>query len=541
MTAGRVFLRRVLERRPSPRAVVARHWPVVVAFVVAVAVRLPGVFHGLPFVRHPDEPVNYSIVQRMVGGHHLLPDFYTYPSLLYDLLAAVHGMVAVVGRVGGWWSVADLGLHPASRNGTTLVLHSGAWVVLRLTVVTITASGVGIAAWLATRLSGRRAAGLVAGLLAAVGGVALPSGFVLTPDGLAGTTAMAAIAVICVLADETDAARRRRLVPWVAVTVALAVSAKFNNAVLVAPALFALYRVHCAARPSRRDLLTLVGVGAAVFVVCNPALVLVPGDYVEGIRGVATHYRGGHPGYEGDALWAHLRFLRRGEAVAALLALGALPLLRRRSVQVLVGWVVLYVGVISLSYVYFERNLTPVTGSLAVLGGLGAMHLFQLVRRACSSGAAMAFRVPVLLVVALVTGVGAVQGVRRVDAVADMVRTQLHDDPEVAARWVSDTVPDGASVVAEQYVPWLDEARWSVTWVPFVARDDGPETALAEGVDVVLVTSTASGRFLADPSRYPDEVDAVEVIRDAACRTERYSEPGYWVEALFLQCTSTSP
>ena len=51
----------------------------------AAALRLVFLRWGLPYIYHPDEPINMVIVHRMIAASHLDPGFFQYPSLLYYL------------------------------------------------------------------------------------------------------------------------------------------------------------------------------------------------------------------------------------------------------------------------------------------------------------------------------------------------------------------------------------------------------------------------------------------------------------------------
>ena len=77
--------------------------------IVAFAVRVPAMRQGLPYIWHPDEPTNLIIGSNMVliGG---LPTTYSYPSLLFDLVAGVVWLrvhVFGVARTGAAMPVAS--------------------------------------------------------------------------------------------------------------------------------------------------------------------------------------------------------------------------------------------------------------------------------------------------------------------------------------------------------------------------------------------------------------------------------------------------
>ena len=73
----------------------------------ALAIRLVGINWGLPYLSHPDEPVNYGVFHAMVHDRTLNPHFFNYPSLFFDIQAFVHGItgsgpVPVMQSGGNW-------------------------------------------------------------------------------------------------------------------------------------------------------------------------------------------------------------------------------------------------------------------------------------------------------------------------------------------------------------------------------------------------------------------------------------------------------
>lgn len=84
-------------------------WHLVATAIVAVSLRLPAVFNGLPYVTHPDEPGNYRLAATMANEVTPLPHLYKYPSLSFDLQALAHSAVLAVERPIRGWDV-DRGL-----------------------------------------------------------------------------------------------------------------------------------------------------------------------------------------------------------------------------------------------------------------------------------------------------------------------------------------------------------------------------------------------------------------------------------------------
>src|SRR5882724_8075783 len=77
--------------------------------VLTLAFRIPSLRWGLPFLFHPDEPTNFSIVQRMLKQHDLNPHFFKYPSLFFYANALVELLnYGVCRALGVLHSLSDL-------------------------------------------------------------------------------------------------------------------------------------------------------------------------------------------------------------------------------------------------------------------------------------------------------------------------------------------------------------------------------------------------------------------------------------------------
>lgn len=499
---------------------------------LALVLRLPGVFNGLPYVRHPDEPVNYRIFHGMVANRSALPDFYDYPSLQYDVQALVHALVSGAGNLFGLWGSVDaLDLAPG-RPGANLALNSEPWVIARLVTLAISLLGVAIVVGLATRLSGSRRWGAVAGVFAAVSGVGIATGFLITPDALAGTLAIAVIAMAMRLHGPGAVAADRRWVVLTGVLFGLSVGAKYNNGVLAIAIVAAALLAPAASRPTVRQLAALTGIALGVFLLTTPAILFDLRGFLRGLDRVLDHYSTGHPGYEGNVPASNLRALWGSDAVAVVLAaVGAITLRRSRPAVLLGGWVLVYFGFTSIAKVHFDRNLTPLLGALAVLAALGAQQLWQLLRTPQPGVARPAAIAATLLVLAPTT-------VLRASERLDDMAYQLTDYQAAARSWLAVQIPAGSAVLTDYYTPWLEDGRYVRTDRYFVAQEPaGAIAAFATTYDAIIVTSSGSGRFLNDRSRYPEEAAVVDALRADACDTVRFDDGGgYWVEVHFQRC-----
>jgi hypothetical protein len=51
-----------------------------IIFLLSLSVRLLGVSHDLPFIYHPDEPINLNTTHAMIKNHSWNPHFFDYHS-----------------------------------------------------------------------------------------------------------------------------------------------------------------------------------------------------------------------------------------------------------------------------------------------------------------------------------------------------------------------------------------------------------------------------------------------------------------------------
>lgn len=503
------------------RGFIVRRWHLLATCALAALLRLPAVFNGLPYVAHPDEPTNYRVFHTMVENASALPHFYRYPSLLFDLQALTHGALVFVGRLFGVWSPSDLlGLNGDAGPGSHLVQSRPTWVVARLVIVAVSVAGAVLVAGVARRMTSSRVAGFVAGALASTSAISIASGSSITPDALAGTMAFAVIVMALqpVMGSLRDDVALRRWAITTGVILGLATAAKYNNAVLAVPIAAAIGLMPDRARFTWRHMGLVAGMGVVAFTLATPGLVFDTTKFVEDLGYELRHYSTGHDGAEGASFVTNLKFLWRSDAVAVVLAIVGLALRRSLAMMLLAVWPVTYLLVIGATEVRFARNLTPLLGCIAVLAAVGTYELAKLVRRR------HAFVIAAVCLAPLVV-------LSTID-LANNFRRDVTDHHGAARRWLEDHVDPGSRVLADYYTPWLNRNRWEVTSTPFAVE----QTDLRL-YGTIVITSTGSGRFLSERTKYGYQARRIEALRSSACRVDRYDDSfGFWIEVLVMSC-----
>ena len=276
--------------------------------MLAVAVRLVGLAADLPFMHHPDEPVNLQIIDGMISRSDPNPRFFKYPSLFLYLHAGLHLHGPLLGRIPGLAEHVPItqvmGVSYAPTAGAVL-LHRWVTVVLGTGVVLVSA------------LTARRVTtGLlpltVTGLLLALSPTLITYSRLITPDVPAAL--LVAVAVYA-------AVRVQQSGSWWAYAAAgfavgLAASTKYNAVLVAAPVIVAGLLGTRAALG-----LPLAGATAVVgFLATTPYAVLDHTEFLKGLQFERRHYASGHSGMEGGAVAYYAWHLVTWEGLLVLLA-----------------------------------------------------------------------------------------------------------------------------------------------------------------------------------------------------------------------------
>jgi 4-amino-4-deoxy-L-arabinose transferase-like glycosyltransferase len=142
-------------RMPASRA---EHAAIALILLFAAGMRLWHIDFGLPALNDPDEPVFIMTALDMLREGRLNPGWFGHPAtLLFYLLALVIVGVAGIGRAVGHWASTDAFVAAVFADPATIVLP------MRVMI-----AGFGVASVAMTWRIGRRIAGPVVGLIAAL-------------------------------------------------------------------------------------------------------------------------------------------------------------------------------------------------------------------------------------------------------------------------------------------------------------------------------------------------------------------------------------
>jgi hypothetical protein len=493
--------------------------------VVALALRLWGIDHGLPYVYNADE--NAHFVPRAIGmfGHSLNPDYFINPPAYTYLLH-----VAFWARWGAREAIGDaFAADPGS-----------AFTIARVLSAVLGAAAVGFLAWAGRRLWDLRV-GLVAGALLAVAFLPVHYGHLAVND-------VPALAPLCLsLVGIAGVYRHGRLLDYALAGAALGVAcATKYTAGIVVLCLVAAAATSSRPRTSPVRGLALAGVLAvAGFVVANPYAVLDWQGFRDGLdqQSEASSDGGGKLGLVGDSgLLYYLGTLTWGLGWVPVLAAAAgavwLAVRDRRLALVLVPAPLVFLLFMGIQDRFFARWLLPIYPLLCLLAAWAAVEGAQRIR---------AGRLwPVVAAGVLLCAQGLVFSIHN-----DVVLAR--DDTRALARaWMVDHIPEGDRVVIEPIAPdqWaMDTGRPSAAtgtgnrWIKWptsrfrgrvVKLEDFERTLRTSLLDryeragycYVVTGSTQYGRALTEPEQVPHAIRYYEELRERADVVYRVSPLG---------------
>ncbi len=552
-TAGR-FGRRV--SAGASRATAAIGWTgLILLAVLAVAafLRFKGVSWGLPYpYQNPDEKVVLARAFRIARGH-FNPEFFYYPSLLFNLIGTAI------------WAVSKV-----------YVPHGGASLISPVTYVTdptpyyligravVATCGV-VSVYLVYRLGKEafsRPVGLLAALFLAVEPLHVRYSHVAVTDVPA--TMFGLLALLLFL----RAARLRspRTLLWGALAAGLATGTKYNLGMLVVPGVIACWYVYrgqpadhrvraLAARAARRIALPML----LAFVVSTPYAVLDPRHFLGNFASQNKIVANGWLGFENvhNGYWYNLSVNLLGSLGIVLLVLGligiALALVRRtRADLILVPYVIVYYLYVSSWHALMDRYLLPIVPLLIVLAVRAC--LAPVARPALRRRAVVVALATVVLLGAIVLPARASINYSRSLSGTD-VRT-------VAKTWIERHLAPGTVIAMEPYgpplVPYFDlrfytDARlttpsYTIYKLPLpLPGTSNPRDRLRalvlHHVDYVVLSSQVDSRVMAARAVYPLQVAFYQEVarfgRIQATFTPRPGEQGPTITVYRLPASLT--
>jgi hypothetical protein len=478
---------------------VKRRWSiagVVTCCALTLAFRIPSLRWGLPFLFHPDEPTNFSIVQRMLKQHQLNPHFFRYPSLFFYANALVELINYGVCRLlGVLHSLSDMPELDVPIDGSGFTALPSAFFAARLFATACAVATVWIAYRIGRALSDDVRAGLLSALLVAVSPSVLRDSRWMAPDG---AVTLAATATVLASVNVLRLGRTRDYV-WASVLAGLTASLKYNGG-LVGVAVCAAAVLRDGRRVYRNPWFYAAPVIAiASFLLTSPFIALDFHEFLHDFMSERTHYATGHDGAEGHTLAFYCSYLFEWEGLSALLAVGAIVLgIVRRNARVIVLGVfcAVYFCFINLFKTRNGQTIVPMLPTLLVLGAWFSVEsLTFLAGRLERLKAPRAARVGLALLAVALLAYTPFSG--------SLLRTRLlmlKDNRELASNWVTEHIPEHSHIAIERYACYIDRKRYSLKATRGL---DALEPAwLRKHEDYLIFAGDSYNRYVLEPEQY---------------------------------------
>ena len=460
----------------------------------------------------------------MVSHHGSLlnPQLFIYPSLMFDVIAAMASVQKLVGL--GWIPGAGITVENEAIARTT---DPHLYIAVRLVTVVLSI-GTCVVVWGLCYLVTRRWwAATLAGLLLAVCPLMVVNGVYITPDTYSAFfTAVGLLAAIWLMRRGS-----RRSYVLAGAAVGLAAGSKYNAAMVAVAVLAAHFLRYPQAKesavsvdiPKRHGVplqrwasqlapLVLAGFAAVIaFLVTTPGAVIDFHQFLHDALAQARAYQTSYyPGLKsGSSLAFYVStFNDQGLVFTVLVGVGLIGLFGRwwRESLVMALFIVCYGWLVGSQYLHFARDLLPAMPALTVLAALGVATIADRFHPVLGSR----IWVPAVAVAFVIAGL--VSPIRASASVPEALNLL----PNVEAQaWISRHVPVGSTVVVEAYGPWISPNKYHLVEVRFFL--DTPAADIPPKAAAIVMSGSGSGRFLSDPTAFPVEVAAYRHLASSHC------------------------
>ncbi|MDG2305884.1 MAG: glycosyltransferase family 39 protein [Candidatus Binatia bacterium] len=462
-----------------------------------------GVQRDLPHAPDSDEIDFLLIVAQMGASGDPNPHWFGHPgsTFIYPFAIGLHGASAV--STGAPWFRAhpELANYILENRGTSILI--GRLVSVGYAV---------LALWLIC-LVGDRAFGPPVGLIG--GWFAVLSPLTFEHVDMARTDSAGLffgfLATWALLRLLSEPSRRAHVVAGLAL--GFAIGTRFFLAglgpLLVVVEAVLLTRAHTQAE--RTDVLRGGGIALACIagglILSSPFLFL---EFGEVMKNLAHEARGAHPGadgldFAGNLSWYFTTALPRSVPwpLLVLSAAGGVLALVRREVEplLLLGFVVIFLGGISLATLHWGRWLIQILPTFALLAASALVFAVQWAVRRAGAGARAGQ-------IALLVSVVAVSAVPAWNYVAFAGLQATSSTREIARDWILANLSPTERIAADLYTAPLSESPFEDTDFVFSLGEVAghPAELRARGYDIAMVSSAVYRRFFATPKRYPAEI-----------------------------------
>jgi 4-amino-4-deoxy-L-arabinose transferase-like glycosyltransferase len=473
---------------------VANILAVLVILAIALALRCWGAFADLPYIFHPDEPVNLQIIQGMLITGDLDPHAFLYPSFQYYVNVGAAILFVVIPH---WIAGNPVEFLPplSIAMGSTFAPDPGSVELYRTVSICGGVLSVFLVYRIAKQAAGRRI-GLLAAALAAVSPLLVDDCRHVTPDSY-----VVLFQLMTILASFAIA-MNGKWSAYVAAGVAIGFTAasKYNGAI---GCLFPIAAHFARVGLSSAAILRLVlagGVSAVTFVVVCPYILIDHVQFATDLVYQKQTYSSSHAGMEGDSASWYLGEIVRATGIAALFAAFQMVSgFRRRDVRtgILACFALLYFAFIISFQIRNDRTLLPIIPCVLILAAMFVAYL----RSADSVLSRVSSGLRTSLIAACVVAMIATP---LYSTVARAVQLQRVDSRTTAREWIDANLPRGSVLLVESYSPYADPDRFAI--VRSERAIDHPLSWFSEqGIEYVVLSQVMYARYFRAPFDHPSD------------------------------------
>ena len=474
--------------------------------ILACGLRIWGVRFGLPYVTHPDEARFVMTAVKILQTGDWNPGWFQQPSLYSYLTTAAMSVYFLLGASRGQFTTTSDLFRPAYHQYWGKVPYPGEFLAPRLLSVFLGVATVWLLYDLGRRVASRRT-GLVAAAALAVSYHHVSSSHFATND-VAGTFLVLAVTWIS-LRLHASQEPGQWYVP-AGLVCGLAASTRYNYAVAVVP-LVASHFVRAA--QGRGQVLTRPALGAfasclAGFLIGTPHALLDTPRFLDGVAyELGHHLHSGHIGAEGNSARWFILHLLSGSARAMTVGgvMGGVWCASQTKLRslVLLSFPVVYFAAMSGSVVHFERFLVPLMPFLALGTALAVTEMLAPRVRLGRGGVGLAC--------GLLTLVVTVEPLANV--LAYDYRLAQQDVQVMAATWIRDNLPEGATIAAEKFSAPLSPTDYDLVAVDSLTDLDA-DSYRERGVEYFVLGALQLRHLSAARSHYAEEYNAYQRFLD---------------------------
>jgi len=459
-------------------------------------IRLWGIKADLPFIYHPDEPVNLNIVHQIIRTPDLNPHFFNYPSLFFYIQSLSSFLYFVLGKIMGIFH--SLGDYPSPMilgMGVGIISKPSLIIWSRFITVIFGLLSIILINKVATEFSPQKLSGLLAALFLAISPTNVRLSQTITPDVYVIPFILVTLWSALRIMNKGD--QKAYLIGGI--STGLAASVKYNGAfiglIIVGAHLVYWGKDYYKIKFFYYSLILMV----LAFLLSTPFSLLDFQAFWDDFIFEANHYATGHLGMEGGAFFWYIEYLWKQEG--AILILGLTDLLiafktKSKNIILIGLFVILYYLFVGRLQVRNDRTILLITPLLCLLSADLLSRIWKYRLSIQKTLYRRAILVLFIMIIIVSVAIPLHTLVRHRILVSD-------DYKERARQWLIHNIPPGSKVTLESYSPYLDPGIYQIQYL--ISMIDKPWIWFRENdQEYLIMSSQMYDRYFREPERFAE-------------------------------------